>query len=179
MIKVIQSYAVIAVGVKMILLNTPTALAGKQPQVQCVLNTQIGNSLSHNISTIFGSAFFSSLQPLLVEFTMQEDMKDTADTHPADSMKSFDDSVTTATKLNSPPNISNTSDETVQISGYISKAGIGVGRSDSDRQYCYCNGRPVDLSRVVKALNEVRSCSISIKFIQVVLLNRRFGAAMR
>ena len=44
---------------------------------------------------------------------------------------------------------------TVRIVGYASKAGLGVGRSDSERPYCFCNGRPVDLPRVVKTMNEV------------------------
>jgi DNA mismatch repair ATPase MutL len=30
-----------------------------------------------------------------------------------------------------------------------------VGRSDNDRQFTYCNGRPVDLPKVIKVVNEV------------------------
>jgi DNA mismatch repair protein MutL len=43
----------------------------------------------------------------------------------------------------------------VRIEGMVSRAGEGVGRSDSDRQFTFVNGRPVDLSRALKALNEV------------------------
>ena len=49
----------------------------------------------------------------------------------------------------------NNSQGSVRIVGYASKAGLGVGRSDSERQYSFCNGRPVDLPRVVKTMNEV------------------------
>jgi DNA mismatch repair protein PMS2 len=42
------------------------------------------------------------------------------------------------------------------ISGYISRVGDGVGRSDNDRQFVFCNGRPVDLSKFTRVLNEVR-----------------------
>ena len=42
-----------------------------------------------------------------------------------------------------------------KITGYVSKAGIGVGRSDNDRQFIYVNNRPVELLRFIKSLNEV------------------------
>jgi DNA mismatch repair ATPase MutL len=45
------------------------------------------------------------------------------------------------------------------ISGYISRVGDGVGRSDNDRQFVFCNGRPVDLSKFTRVLNEVRGRS--------------------
>jgi DNA mismatch repair ATPase MutL len=45
------------------------------------------------------------------------------------------------------------------ISGFISRVGDGVGRSDNDRQFVFCNGRPVDLSKFTRVLNEVRDRS--------------------
>ena len=44
------------------------------------------------------------------------------------------------------------------VNGFISKVGVGVGRSDNERQFMFCNGRPVDLSKFVKTVNEVRIC---------------------
>lgn len=41
------------------------------------------------------------------------------------------------------------------VNGFISKVGVGVGRGDNERQFMFCNGRPVDLSKFVKAVNEV------------------------
>ncbi|CAM9199995.1 unnamed protein product, partial [Ectocarpus fasciculatus] len=41
------------------------------------------------------------------------------------------------------------------IVGYISKAGVGVGRSDNDRQFMFCNGRPVDLPKLTRTMNEI------------------------
>ena len=41
------------------------------------------------------------------------------------------------------------------INGYISRVGVGVGRADNDRQFVFCNGRPVDLPKFTKVLNEV------------------------
>lgn len=43
----------------------------------------------------------------------------------------------------------------VKVHGFISKSGLGVGRADADRQFVYCNSRPVDLPKVVKLMNEV------------------------
>ena len=42
------------------------------------------------------------------------------------------------------------------ISGYISRVGEGVGRNDNDRQFVFCNNRPVDVPKVSKVINEVR-----------------------
>lgn len=41
-----------------------------------------------------------------------------------------------------------------RVTGLVSKAGTGVGRSNNEKQFLYLNGRPVDLPRVTKALNE-------------------------
>lgn len=37
----------------------------------------------------------------------------------------------------------------------LDQAGEGVGRSDNDRQFVFCNGRPVDMAKAVKIVNEV------------------------
>ncbi|KDO31448.1 hypothetical protein SPRG_04063 [Saprolegnia parasitica CBS 223.65] len=44
--------------------------------------------------------------------------------------------------------------ETATITGFVSRVGDGVGRSDNDRQFFYVNGRPVDLSTATKTVNE-------------------------
>ncbi|CAK4651596.1 unnamed protein product [Aphanomyces euteiches] len=46
-------------------------------------------------------------------------------------------------------------DKIGQIAGFVSKVGVGVGRSDNDRQFFFVNGRPVDLLQATKAVNEV------------------------
>eukprot|EP00887_Chlorella_sp_A99_P005158 scaffold40.g5158.t1 len=40
------------------------------------------------------------------------------------------------------------------ITGYVSKAAAGSGRAAGDRQFFYVNGRPVDLPKAAKVLNE-------------------------
>lgn len=43
----------------------------------------------------------------------------------------------------------------VKVSGLISRAAPGCGRSTGDRQYLYVNGRPVEMLRIVKCINEI------------------------
>ena len=42
----------------------------------------------------------------------------------------------------------------VRIKGYVSKAAAGCARTSTDRQFFYLNGRPVDLPRATRVLNE-------------------------
>jgi DNA mismatch repair protein PMS2 len=42
----------------------------------------------------------------------------------------------------------------LRIVGYVSKATAGTGRAAGDRQFFFVNGRPVDMPRAAKALNE-------------------------
>ena len=51
------------------------------------------------------------------------------------------------------------------ISGFVSRAGVGVGRGDNDRQFLFCNGRPVDLTKFNRVLNEVNRGTNRIDYI--------------
>ena len=42
-----------------------------------------------------------------------------------------------------------------RVCGFVSKAGAGVGRSSNDRQFWFVNGRPVDVPKLVRVVNEV------------------------
>ncbi|CAN6442723.1 unnamed protein product [Victoria cruziana] len=44
--------------------------------------------------------------------------------------------------------------DNIQIEGFLSKPGSGSGRTSGDKQFFYVNGRPVDLPKVSKLLNE-------------------------
>ena len=41
------------------------------------------------------------------------------------------------------------------IHGFVSKSGTGIGRSNNERQFLFVNGRPVDMGRITRAVNEV------------------------
>lgn len=53
------------------------------------------------------------------------------------------------------PALTGTSSQAVKVTGLISTAAWGQGRSSPDRQFYYVNGRPVDFPVVAKAVNEV------------------------
>ena len=59
--------------------------------------------------------------------------------------------------------------DTCTASGFVSSPAAGSGRSSSDRQYFYVNGRPVDLPRVAKTLNEVYRTFNAAQFPAAVL----------
>ncbi|GAA5804975.1 hypothetical protein HPULCUR_010485 [Helicostylum pulchrum] len=56
------------------------------------------------------------------------------------------------------------------IEGYISKPEWGIGRSSTDRQYFYVNGRPCALQKLSKSLNEIYRTFISNQY-PVIIAN--------
>ena len=82
---------------------------------QNVLATQLSSRMGENISSVFGSKFLSSLEPLVVKVE----------------------------------------ENGVRCEGLVSRPREGVGRADGDRQYIFCNRRPVDLPRINRLFNEV------------------------
>ena len=59
--------------------------------------------------------------------------------------------------------------QTVKVSGLISTAAWGQGRSSADRQFYYINGRPCDLKQVAKTVNEVYKSFNTHQFPMVVM----------
>ncbi|XP_042517254.1 DNA mismatch repair protein PMS1 [Macadamia integrifolia] len=54
--------------------------------------------------------------------------------------------------------------ESCMIEGFLSKPGHGSGRNLGDRQYFFVNGRPVDMPKVSKLLNELYKSSNSKQY---------------
>lgn len=54
--------------------------------------------------------------------------------------------------------------EGCKVEGYLSKSGYGCGRNTGDRQYFYINGRPVDMPKVSKLVNELYKSSNSKQY---------------
>lgn len=206
MVRVVQSYALISVGVKIIVTNTTTSLtatsgAGGTPvgSRQTVFATQSGGKLTDNVSILFGAKFASSLLP--IEFSVKlgkpahlsaisTDTAEAVDTmdlsgeeNEADfelsgfsaergeigvSLQDIDKSSTVLSPTRKTSEYTSSTDTAIlaetpsesisqicTVRGLVSKVGLGVGRSDNDRQFTFCNGRPVDLPRFAKTLNEV------------------------
>lgn len=120
MLRVVQSYALFAVGVKISVFNV---VKNKRT---CVLATQMSQKVDDNICTLFGSKFYNELLAINIPLTL--------------------------------PSTSESEAEPVSLGtivGFISKATEGsTGHSDNDRQFVFCNGRPVDLPKAVRIMNE-------------------------
>ncbi|KAL6634679.1 hypothetical protein ACP70R_027350 [Stipagrostis hirtigluma subsp. patula] len=57
-----------------------------------------------------------------------------------------------------------------QVEGFLSKPGPGTGRNSGDRQFFYVNGRPIDMPKVAKLINELYRSS-NAKQYPVAILN--------
>lgn len=93
---------------------------------------------------MFGSKFLQTLSPLEVDVPV-----------PSQPSDCDGGAFSSAADIDVGGEVSRAGSEVVKISGYVSKAGMGVGRSDNDRQFIFCNGRPVDLPKVTRIMNEV------------------------
>ncbi|KMT19361.1 hypothetical protein BVRB_1g013620 [Beta vulgaris subsp. vulgaris] len=60
--------------------------------------------------------------------------------------------------------------ENCRVEGFVSKAGNGSGRNTGDRQFFYVNGRPVDMPKVSKLVNELYKGANSRQY-PVAILN--------
>ncbi len=151
LIRILQSYAVISAGVKIVVMNFTKGVK------QIIIGTQGSNRVEDNISSVFGGKFLCSLMTL--NLCINKEVDDNTDITGIDDVMMDEKNTlesgaeTSYCHKNNDP--SNSNKVEFSVSGYISKAGVGVGRSDNDRQFIFCNGRPVDLPKVTKVLNEV------------------------
>lgn len=54
--------------------------------------------------------------------------------------------------------------DSCKVEGFLSKPGQGSGRNLGDRQYFFVNGRPVDMPKVNKLVNELYRCANSRQY---------------
>ena len=145
MIRVVQSYALISVGTKVSISNV-----NSDGPKSMVFSTQCSVRLMDNVCTLFGSKFASSLIP--IDLAVRVEYGNAIHVVEDDNLVLGDTTASCDMTLISP---APSTERSIRISGLVSKVGIGVGRCDNDRQFMFCNSRPVDLSRFAKALNEV------------------------
>lgn len=152
LIRILQSYAVISAGVKIVVMNFAKGVK------QVVIGTQGSNRVEDNISSVFGGKFLCSLMTLNLSISKEvSDNNDATgiDDEMTDEKNTLESGADANTYYHKNNKASNSNKVEFSVSGFISKAGVGVGRSDNDRQFIFCNGRPVDLPKVTKVLNEV------------------------
>uniref|UniRef100_A0A8B9HPB9 Mismatch repair endonuclease PMS2 n=1 Tax=Astyanax mexicanus TaxID=7994 RepID=A0A8B9HPB9_ASTMX len=126
MIHVLQSYCIISTGVRITCTNQIGQ--GKRNTVLCTSGSQ---SMRDNIGALFGPKQLQSLIPFQ-QISPTDNIKEDYGLNGADLPKDL-----------------------FTISGYVSQADHGVGRSATDRQFFFINKRPCDPSKVSKLVNEV------------------------
>ncbi|GAC76910.1 DNA mismatch repair protein - MLH2/PMS1/Pms2 family [Moesziomyces antarcticus T-34] len=139
----LQAYALITKGVRWTTTNQPSG-GRKTPQFS-VNSSSADNYLAANVSALFGAKVAPSLMPLSLELTFCTARKGlTAVQKRGERDDDEGDEEETADAAS-----------TVTVVGLISKPVYGSGRTSSDRQFFYINGRPWEAGRVSRAFNEV------------------------
>lgn len=131
MLRIIQAYAVFATGIKFVMINSTNGVR------QTVLSTQQTSQIENNICSVFGSKFLNSLQKFSTNIYRNLQSEIIGD----------EEEILSETQLDR--------ERIGNVTGYISKIGLGIGRSDNDRQFIFCNGRPIDLLKMMKGVNEI------------------------
>uniref|UniRef100_A0A668A5Y0 Mismatch repair endonuclease PMS2 n=1 Tax=Myripristis murdjan TaxID=586833 RepID=A0A668A5Y0_9TELE len=126
MIHVLQSYCIISTGVR-ITCSNQTGQGKRSP----VLNTSGSQSMRDNIGAIFGPKQLQTLLPFQQLSPSENIMEDYG-------LKGAE----------LPQNL-------FTVTGFVSQADHGVGRSATDRQFFFINNRPCDPLKVTKLVNEV------------------------
>lgn len=146
---VVQAYAIVCCGVRILCTNQNTrggAGTANLPRTT-VLQTSGSQNMLDNVATIFGAKTVQALEPLRVSLPLPVSSL-TSPGRP--SLSSPGPSQGAESDRGTPP--------VLEIVGWVSKAGAGWGRAAGDRQFLYVNGRPVDLPRICKTLNECYRC---------------------
>lgn len=126
MIQVLQSYCIISTGVRITCSNQTG-----QGKRSTVLSTSGSQSMKDNIGAIFGPKQIQTLLPF-------------QQVPPAENaMEEYGLKETELPK------------QRFAITGFVSRAEHGVGRSATDRQFFFINNRPCDPLKVTKLVNEV------------------------
>uniref|UniRef100_A0A1A8N8Z4 PMS2 postmeiotic segregation increased 2 n=1 Tax=Nothobranchius rachovii TaxID=451742 RepID=A0A1A8N8Z4_9TELE len=126
MLHVLQAYCIVSTGVRLTCSNQ-----NGQGKRSTVLSTSGSQSFRDNIGAIFGPKQLQSLIPFQ-QVSPTENILEEYGLKDADLPKQL-----------------------FLISGFVSRGDHGVGRSATDRQFFFINGRPCDPPKVTKLVNEV------------------------
>jgi DNA mismatch repair protein PMS2 len=127
----IQAYALISKGVKI----SCSLITGDKRQLVCS-STGGSSTVRDNVVNIFGKKFADTLTPVEIKLSKSGGEIEKEDEGDGDIIMNGEKE-----KI-----------EPVMV-GFVSKSGVGVGRQDSDRQFIYINGRPVDIAKLVRLIN--------------------------
>ncbi|XP_032250029.1 mismatch repair endonuclease PMS2 isoform X3 [Phoca vitulina] len=126
MVQVLHAYCIVSAGVRVSCSNQVGQ--GKRQPVVC---TGGSSSIKENIASVFGQKQLQSLIPF-VQLPPSDSVCEEYGLSQADALNTL-----------------------FHISGFISHCAHGVGRSSTDRQFFFINGRPCDPAKVSRLVNEV------------------------
>ncbi|XP_035979480.2 mismatch repair endonuclease PMS2 isoform X2 [Halichoerus grypus] len=126
MVQVLHAYCIVLAGVRVSCSNQVGQ--GKRQPVVC---TGGSSSIKENIASVFGQKQLQSLIPF-VQLPPSDSVCEEYGLSQADALNTL-----------------------FHISGFISHCAHGVGRSSTDRQFFFINGRPCDPAKVSRLVNEV------------------------
>nr|DBA11359.1 TPA_inf: PMS1 [Sporisorium graminicola] len=141
----LQAYALVTKGVRWTTTNAPAG-GRKIPQFS-VNSSNAEDYLSANVAALFGAKVKPTLMPLDLELTFS--IAKARSKLPPTTV----DADVEAGGVEE--NAARDETSTVRVVGLISKPVYGSGRTSSDRQFFYINGRPWEAGRVSRAFNEV------------------------
>ncbi|KAF9346191.1 hypothetical protein BGX26_002323 [Mortierella sp. AD094] len=137
-IGLIQAYALIVPNVR---ISCALQMDKKPAMIQ--IATSGNASIRQNIINVFGPKAMADI--IDFELRLVEGMS--ASDNRKESMGENDDEAGDGDELNQKGDII--------LTGYISSPAFGKGRSSTDRQYVYINGRPCVLPKIARVINEV------------------------
>ncbi|XP_032182950.1 mismatch repair endonuclease PMS2 [Mustela erminea] len=126
MVQVLHAYCIISAGIRVSCSNQVGP--GRRQPVVC---TSGSCSIKENIASVFGQKQLQSLIPF-VQLPPSDSVCEEFGLSQADALRTL-----------------------FHISGFISYCAHGVGRSSTDRQFFFINGRPCDPAKVSRLVNEV------------------------
>lgn len=166
----LQAYGLIAKGVRWNIVNV--SKEGRRNIVLAISSASSSNWMSQNVASLFGPKAPATLRPLDIKLELERSAAgkrerkstksksakrrrlngDDPDEESDDDTAAMEEDASDAEAADDP-----SSDEfqTIEVKGLISYPTRGSGRTSSDRQYLYINGRPWDNVRMTRAFNEV------------------------
>ncbi|KAJ1914058.1 ATP-binding mismatch repair protein [Mycoemilia scoparia] len=134
---IVEQYALISNHVRISLVHQPSAKGSGGGPVKTLLHTQTSHNMIQRIGGILGGHVKKNLEQFHITTTPSDANNDSGH------------------NINNHLSEAIMNDHKFSAKGFISKPVPGAGRSNTDKQYIYINGRPCDLPSVKRAINEI------------------------
>ncbi|CAI5532442.1 unnamed protein product [Closterium sp. Naga37s-1] len=152
-VSVLQAYCVVSTHARILCTNQ----SGRSSARTTVVQTAGTGSMRENIIAVFGAKAAAGLDPVDITFPLSPAAAAAAPAPPALAPPAAATGAAATAPATLPASC-------CRVTGFISRPGAGSGRSAGDRQFFFLNGRPVDLPRLSKLLNELYRSFNSLQF---------------